>query len=113
MHVGKDPRAQTPATMLSYAVAWKENEDPVRMGKLELAGEAIHLEAGTHRDGRILVRHIPYRHLRGAELEPTGRRIANRPTVAVSFVHGVISLAPAGIGAALEVLHTLQQAVTV
>jgi hypothetical protein len=97
--------------MVSYAVVWQENGDPVRMGKLELAGEAIHLEAGTHRDGRILVRHIPYRNLRGAELEPAARRIANRPTVAVRFAHGAISLAPAGIGAALEVLHTLQQAI--
>jgi hypothetical protein len=112
MYVPKDPPAAAPAIVVSYAVAWKENGDPVRMGKLELDGEAIHLETGTHRDGRILVRHISYGDLRGAELEPTGRRIANRATVAVSFAHGAISLAPAGIGAALEVLHTLQQAVT-
>jgi hypothetical protein len=96
--------------MASYAVAWKENGDPVRMGKLELVGEAIHLECGTHRDGRILVRHIPYRDLRGAELVPVKGRIANRPTVAVTFSHGAISLAPAGIGAALEVLYALQHA---
>jgi hypothetical protein len=51
--------------MASYAVAWKESGDPIRMGKLDLAGEAIHLESGTHRDGRILVRHVPYRDLRG------------------------------------------------
>jgi hypothetical protein len=97
--------------MASYAVVWKEGGDSIRIGKLELEGEAIHLESGTHRDGRILVRHIPYRGLRGAELVPVGRRIADRPTVLVTFAHGAVSLAPAGIGAALEVLHIIRAAV--
>jgi hypothetical protein len=95
--------------MTSYAVAWREDGDPVRMGKLELNGQAVHLESGTHRDGRMVARHIPYHDLRGAELAPVKQRIANRPTVTLTSAHGAVSLAPAGIGAAREVLRTLRE----
>jgi hypothetical protein len=96
--------------MASYAVAWSEEGDGLRIGKLELAGGGIRLEAGTHRDGRFSVRHVAFQDMVSAEMAPLKQRIGNRPTVVLTLVHGVVALAPTGMGVALEVLGHLQAA---
>jgi hypothetical protein len=92
----------------SYAVAWREDGDAVRSGKLEFPGGGIRLESGTHRDGHISVRHVAFQDVLGAEMAPVKQRIGDRPTIALTSVHGVVALAPAGVGVALEVLDVLR-----
>jgi hypothetical protein len=94
----------------SYAVAWSEEGDAVRIGKLEFPGGGIRLEAGNHRDRHISVRHVAFRDLLSAEMAPVKQRIGNRPTIALTSAHGVLALAPTGMGVALEVLDTLRAA---
>jgi hypothetical protein len=94
----------------SYAVAWSEEGAATQIGKLEFPGGGIRLESGRRRDGHVSVRHVAFRDLLGAEMAPVRERIGHRPTIALRSVHGVIALAPAGVGAALEVLDMLRAA---
>jgi hypothetical protein len=96
--------------MASYAVAWSEEGDAVRSGKLEFPGGGIRLESGHYRDGHFSVRHVAFQDVLSAEMAPVRKRIGDRPTIALTTVHGVLALAPTGMGVALEVLDVLRAA---
>jgi hypothetical protein len=96
--------------MASYAVAWSEEGDAVRVGKLEFPGGGIRLESGNYRDGHISVRHVAFQDVLNAEMAPVKQRIGDRPTIALTSVHCVLALAPTGMGVALEVLDALRAA---
>jgi hypothetical protein len=96
--------------MASYAVAWREEGDAVRVGKLEFPGGGIRFESGNHHDGHISVRHVAFQDMLSAEMAPVKQRIGDRPTIALTSVHGLVTLAPGGVGVALEVLDALQAA---
>jgi hypothetical protein len=96
--------------MASYAVAWSEEGDAVRVGKLEFPGGGIRFESGNHHDGHISVRHVAFQDVLNAEMAPVKQRIGDRPTIALTSVHGVVALSPTGMGIALEVLDALRGA---
>jgi hypothetical protein len=97
--------------MSTYAVAWRDQDGPLIAGKLELGTKGLRLEAGRHRDGRVSVLSLLYRDVTRAEMAPVGKRLSDRPTVALTAAtRGLLYIAPVGMGVAREVLDLLQLA---
>jgi hypothetical protein len=94
----------------SYAVAWRKGDEEIRVGKLEMAANGLRLEAGRRRGGRVSVLRVFYRDLLGAEMARVGQRIDKRPTVALGSGHGLVWIAPVGVGVAREVLALIHSA---
>jgi hypothetical protein len=67
----------------SYGVVWREGEEPVISGKLELFPNGLRLEG---RDGLCV---IPYAQLSSVRIgRATGDRLGGQPSVVVERSHG-------------------------
>jgi hypothetical protein len=63
----------------SYAVSWRNGEDPTHAGKLELRASGVSLE-GTNGGGPVTLL-VPYGELLGLRLAPGVERLDGRPTL--------------------------------
>lgn len=86
-----------------------DQDGPIN-AKLEFGAKGLRLEAGKHRGGRVSVLKLLYCDVIRADMAPVGRRLRNRPTVALTSSRGLVYIAPAGVGVAGEVLELLQLA---
>lgn len=98
--------------MASYAVAWRKDGEDVRVGKLELAGKGIRLEAGERQGGRVSVLRVLYRDVSDAVMAGFNERIGGRPTVTLTSVRGLVSISPVGFGMARDVLEHVHSALS-
>lgn len=94
--------------MTQYAVAWRNEGEPVQSGRLDVEARAVRFEGGRHRSGRLAVTRVLYRDLLEVEMAPVAKRVQARPTIELRGRHGSIYVAPVGAALARELLGSLQ-----
>lgn len=98
--------------MSQYAVAWRDQGGSVQTGRLDVNAQAVRLEGGGHRSGRLAVTRVLFRDLLRVDMAPTSERIHGRPSVELRSRHGSVYVAPVGAGLARELLQVLQHRLT-